>query len=222
VFNYIQNLSQSKTMLSILNTKRVFTEISNEFSEETIYYAFITFCKFQSTIPLNEEFAAICINKPNFLNKMDTIQEKISKLKRDGRNYTKIQFLKLFQLVSRENIIKINIKNNHISCIGKLHHVLKYLNEKDDTKSNSTKSNNKLIENITMMAKEYNTTYTEDTIEMKRFKDFLQDSIDNMQKKMIEFIKKNNSNGITKTVLNKLINFIKELTVWKFDIEKKK
>jgi hypothetical protein len=231
VFNYIQNLSQSKTMLSILNTKRVFPEISNEFSEETIYYAFITFCKFQSTIPLNEEFAAICINKPNFLNKMDTIQEKISKLKRDGRNYTKIQFLKLFQLVSRENIIKINIKNNHISCIGKLHHVLKYLNEKDDTKSKdetkskddskSTKLNNKLIENITMMAKEYNTTYTEDTIEMKRFKDFLQDSIDNMQNKMIEFIKKNNSNGITKTVLNKLINFIKELTVWKFDIEKK-
>ena len=33
---------------------------------------------------------------------------KIAKLKRDGRNYTKEQFLRLFQIVSRNNVIKIS------------------------------------------------------------------------------------------------------------------
>jgi hypothetical protein len=105
----IKILTESAIMLSQVNTKRAFPEMTNEISEETIYYAFISLCNFQSSVPLSTDLAGICTDKPDYLKKMDTIQEKIAKLKRDGRNYTKVQFLKLFQIVSRNNIIKMSL-----------------------------------------------------------------------------------------------------------------
>lgn len=107
-------------MLSEINTKRIFPVLSNDFSEETIYKAFIILCKFQSSIPLSENLATVCIDKPDYLKKMDTIQEKIAKLKRDGRNYTNEQFLRLFQIVSRNNIIKISLGDKNMTCVNNL------------------------------------------------------------------------------------------------------
>ena len=92
-------------MLSEVNTKRLFPDISNDFSDEIIYRAFISLCNFQSAIPLTSDLIAICVDKPDYLSKADSIQEKISKLKRDERHYTKEMFLRLFQIVSRHNII---------------------------------------------------------------------------------------------------------------------
>jgi hypothetical protein len=116
----IKILTQSAIMLSDINTKRTFPVLSNDFSEETIYHAFITLCKFQSSIPLSEELATFCVDKPLYLKKMDSIQEKITKLKRDGRNYTKEQFLRLFQIVSRNNIINISLNSKNIQCVDNL------------------------------------------------------------------------------------------------------
>ena len=72
----IKILTESAIMLSEINTKRKYPAISNDFSEETIYQAFITLCKFQSSIPLSEELASVCIDKPTYLKKMESIQEK--------------------------------------------------------------------------------------------------------------------------------------------------
>ena len=128
----IKILTQSAIILSEIDTKRFFPVISNDFSEETIYNAFIILCKFKSSIPLSEELALICVDKPDYLKKMDTIQEKIEKLKRDGRNYTKEHFLRLFQIVSRNNIIKISLDQKNLTCIDNLKRVLITLDDEDD------------------------------------------------------------------------------------------
>ena len=209
----IKILTQSAIMLSEVNTKRANPEISNEFSEETIYHAFIYLCKFQSSIPLSEDLAAICVDKPDYLKKMDTIQEKIAKLKRDGRNYTKEQFLRLFQIVSRNNIIKMFTKGNK-SCVEDLRRLLEKIDEENN--ENVPKA---LTQKLEKIVDSYDLSLEEDTKEMRSLKDYLGLSNNSMRKDVIDFIK--TKAKVTGPELRNITNFLNNLTIWSFDENKR-
>jgi hypothetical protein len=209
----IKILTQSAIMLSEVNTKRANPEISNEFSEETIYHAFIYLCKFQSSIPLSEDLAAICVDKPDYLKKMDTIQEKIAKLKRDGRNYTKEQFLRLFQIVSRNNIIKMFTKGNK-SCVDDLRRLLEKIDEENN--ENVPKA---LTQKLEKIVDSYDLSLEEDTKEMRSLKDYLGLSNNSMRKDIIDFIK--TKAKVTGPELRNITNFLNNLTIWSFDENKR-
>jgi hypothetical protein len=206
----IKLLTQSAIMLSEVNTKRTYPEISKSYSEETIYHAFITLCKFQSSIPLSEELVKVCIDKPDYLNKMDTIQEKIAKLKRDGRNYTNEEFLRLFQVVSRSNIIKMSLSTTNTSCIEQLNKLLVMFDKEntEDVPKALTQKLENLVENSDV-------SLEEDTKEMRGLKDYLQTSIDKMRKELIDFIKTKGKIGSVE--LKNTTKFLNELTKWKYD-----
>ena len=214
VVHDIKILTQSAIMLSEVNTKRSYPQISNEFSEETIYNAFISFCKFQSSIPLSEELATICIDKPDYLKKMDTIQEKIAKMKRDGRNYTKEQFLRLFQIVSRNNIIRMSLNTNNRTYVDNLRKILDNLDEEDN--ENVPKALTQKLEKIVDI---YDVSLVEDTKEMRLLKDYLGLSNNTMRKDIIDFIK--TKAKVTGPILKNITNFLNELTIWKFDENKR-
>ena len=206
----IKILTQSAIMLSEVNTKRKFPEISNTYSEDTIYHAFIKLCNFQSSIPLTEELLTICIDKPDYLNKMDTIQEKIAKLKRDGRNYTNDEFLRLFQLVSRNNIIKMALSSKNTSCIDGLRILLEQFDKEnnEDVPKALTQKLEKLIDS-------YDVSIEEDTKDMRILKDYLQSSIDKMRKEVIDFMKTKGKLGSVE--LKNITVFLNELTKWRYD-----
>lgn len=206
----IKILTESAIMLSEINTKRAFPAISNEISEETIYRAFITLCKFQSSVPLSEELATICVDKPDYLKKLDTIQEKIAKLKRDGRTYTKDQFLRLFQIVSRNNIIKISLGTKDSSCISQLQKLLLKFEEEDN--DNIPKS---FIQKLEKIIDTHDMSMEEDTREMRNLKDYLQISIEKMRKEMLDYIKIKGKTGSVE--LKNITNFVKDITKWRFD-----
>ena len=206
----IKILTDSAVMLSEVNTKRIYPEVSNDFSEETIYIAFISLCKFQSSIPLSEELVSVCIDKPDYLNKMESIQEKISKLKRDGRNYTHQQFLRLFQIVSRNNIIKMSLGTKDISCVTELQKILLML--EDENNEDVPKA---LTQKLDGLVQNYDLTINEDTREMRVLKDYLQITIGVMRKEILDFIKtKSRVNGVE---LKNITTFLTDLTKWKFD-----
>jgi hypothetical protein len=206
----IKILTESAIMLSELDTKRTFPVISNDFSEETIYKAFIVLCKFQSSIPLSEELASVCVDKPDYLKKMDTIQEKISKLKRDGRNYTKEQFLRLFQIVSRNNVIKISLGDTNMTCVSSFKRVLLKLDENND--ENVPKA---LTQKLEKLVETYDVIVEEDTREMRNVKDYLQISIDKMRTELLEFIRLKAK--INSVELRNITNFIVDISKWRFD-----
>jgi len=206
----IKILTESAIMLSEINTKRSYPMISNEFSEETIYHAFITLCKFQSSIPLSEDLATICVDKPDYLKKMDTIQEKITKLKRDGRNYTKEQFLRLFQIVSRNNIIKISLDSKSSSYGDNLKRLLVKFDEE-----NNEDVPKPLIQKLEILVESYDVTIKEDTREMRNLKDYLQTSIDTMRNELLDFIKLKGKVGSGE--LRNITKFLNEISIWKFN-----
>lgn len=206
----IKILTQSAIMISEVNTKRSYPSITTEFSEETIYHAFIVLCKFQSTIPLGEELAAICVDKPDYLKKLDSIQEKIAQLKRDGRNYTKEQFLRLFQIVSRNNIIRMSLNTDNISCTTRLRELLTRFDEENN--ENVPKV---LVQRLDRIMDNADVLLEEDTKDMRLFKDYLATTNDRMRKDVISFLK--SKAKLTGIELKNITKFLTDLTIWNFD-----
>ena len=209
ILNDVKLLTESAIMLSDVDTKRVYPAVSNDFSEDTIYRAFIRLCHFQSNIPLTDDLAAICVDKPNYLRKSDSIQEKIAKLKRDGRNYTKNAFLRLFQVVSKNNIIQLKT-NNSPSCSDALRSTLALLDQENDETVAPV-----LREKLEILLDSYDVALQEDTEEMREMKNYLDRTNNEMRKTVIDFLSKSKSSSLE---LKKMKTFMNELSVWQFDI----
>jgi len=200
----VKLLTNGKIMLSEINTKRIFPILSNEFSVETIYYGFIILGKFQSSVPLTDEIESICKGKPDYLKKVDTIEEKIEKLKRDGRNYTKEEFLRLFQLVSKNNIIKLSLSSN----MSNMTEIKKLL-----VKENMT---NELLENIldeyeltskksikTLIEKD-NKLSNEIKYKLQKLLETTDDSCINGLKNVLELLDRENNENVPKVLVQQL------------------
>lgn len=197
--NDVLRLSKSAIMLSQLNTKRPAPVSTNEMSEETIYRAFITLCKFTSTVALTDDVAAICVDKPDYLKKYDSIQEKITKLKRDGRNYTKEQFVNLFQVVSRNNIITMPSENSNQTCKQQLTNAIHGLADGE-------------LRNMLML-----TLTNNDEQSQRQIRNWLQTTNERFKKDLLQFI-----DGYGKLPIVEFRNltaFLKNLGQWRFNQE---
>jgi hypothetical protein len=207
-----QKLAESAIMLSEIDTKRLFPEISNDFSDETIYRAFIALCNFQNSIPLTDDLMTICVDKPDYLSKSDSIHEKIAKLKRDDRNYNKEKFLRLFQIVSRNNIIKLSLSQSNQSCSDPLRKVLIKMDGEDDDQHSIAKV---LRQRLEALLDTYDMSIQEDTEDMRQLKNYLAKSNENMRKELLEFIKRKSK--ISGSEFKKITAFISNLSVWQND-----
>jgi hypothetical protein len=72
-----------------------------------------------------------------------------------------------------------------------------------------------LTRKLEVLTESYDITLEEDTREMRDLKDYLQSSIDKMRKEILEFIKTKSKIGSLE--LKNITNFLKEISVWKFD-----
>ena len=206
----LKTLTEPAIMASVENSKRVFSATSTDFDEETIYRAFIDLCKFQSSIPLTQDLLAICQEKPDYLSKVDTIEEKIAKLKRNERKYTKEQFLRLFQIVSRYNIINISLSYANQSISESLRQVIMKLDDVNDDYVPGA-----LKQNLSRLLDTYDLSIQEDTEDMTKFKNYLAKSNESMRKELLDFIKRKAK--IEGSKMKNITKCMNNLTVWDFD-----
>jgi hypothetical protein len=207
VINDIRLLTKSGIMLSKVDTKRIFPVTSDSFSEDTIYMAFISLCKFQSSVPIDPDLATVCVNKPDYLTKNDTLPEKIAKLKRDGRNYSKEAFLRLFQMVSRNNIIRIPFSFNTPSYFDNLGKLITSLDDVDDKTINRN-----FRQKMEALLDTFDIAIQEDNEEMRAMKNYLDRSNSDMRREVLNFIGRKSKIG--KNELKKITLFFSELTTW--------
>jgi hypothetical protein len=210
----IVSYSKSGILFSEFNTKNMYPSISSDFSEKTIYLAFIYFCKFNSLMPIPEDLLPVCTNKPEdgLLNKDDSLERIIQKLKDDGRNYTSDQFLRLLQIISQHNIININIEKPEVSYITSLIRLLENIDaENDEVVEKSLRdliSNS--LDSFDIASEEY-------TKEAKDLNNFLIRNIESMREEIIDFIKKNSGTNVTNSSIKKTIKTLENLSVWVVD-----
>jgi len=206
--------SKSGLFYSNINTKNKYPPLSSKFDEKTIYLSFIYFCKFKSLIPIPADLIPLCSTKPDttLINPNDTVDRIIQKLKDDGRNYSNEQFLRLLQLISRNNIININFDTPEISCITKIVGLLESIDmENDEVVERSLRD---LISNA---LDTFDIASEDTTQEVKELNNFLIKNIDLMKEEIIEFIGNNSGANITKNSIRKTKEYISNISTWVAD-----
>jgi hypothetical protein len=211
----IRAITEPVLFSSNINAKNKYPAISPAFDEKTIYLAFIFYCKFKSLLPIPDMLLPLCTTKPdpNYLDSTDTIENIIYKLKEDGRNYTNAECVRLLQLVSRENIIHIELNDPVISSVVKLSNLVESIDEDP--------VDNELVEN-SLQELLFQTIRTFDVATetlkpaVKNLKDFLIQSNTEMTDAVVEFVQNNRGDFITTSMIRKFTETMKHLSVWNY------
>ncbi len=216
----IKSNTKSQILYSNINTKNIYPPISNTYDEKTIYLAFIFYCKFKSLMPIPEDLLSVCTNKPEstLINSGDTLDRIIQLLKEDGRNYTNEQFLRLIQLISRDNIIHIELDNPIISCVAKLSKLLEVMYDENNENEIIEQSLRDLISNAIDTFDIATERTTKEVIELNNF---LNRSNDEMKQEIIDFIQKNSGANVSRNSVRKCVTTINTLSEWSLDNSKR-
>ena len=108
----VDMLSKSCILVSLKDTKLKYPQISNVFSEKTIYNGFLTHCLFNSGIRLDDNIIELCGSMDSNIEITNTLEENIEILKSEGKNYTETQFIQLMTFINRKNMIKMDFNKN--------------------------------------------------------------------------------------------------------------
>jgi len=210
----IASYSQAGLFYSNINTKNKYPTIIQNFDEKTIYLSFIFFCKFKSLIPIPEDLLPLCNNKPEFLssNEIYNTDEIITMLKKDDRQYNNETFLRLLQIIGRNNIVNVDFEEKISSNISKFTNLLEVIDEENDEVVDGA-----LTKNILKTLDTFDIASNETTKEVKDLNNYLIKSIESMKEDIIEFIEKNKGNDVTKRSVKKVVDAIQSLSNWSTD-----
>lgn len=186
-------ITRGLLLYSPINTKMVYPPLKNDFSETTIYTAFIVYCKFNTILPIPENLVKFCNEKPENIQPNETMREMISKLKMDGRNYNGSSLVQLFQIVSREHIVRIQLvlpTTDYVQCIRDILKKGEEESEERDDDDNIDPEFKLLLENN---IETYSMVQEPDEDFSREFKNFLAKHNRETQMELIEFMAQNTS-----------------------------
>ena len=218
--NIVENLSNivsdiigystAVLLYSPINTKNIYPPIKKEFSEKTIYNAFIYYCNFTSLLPIPENILPLCNQKPlDIINLTDSREEIMKKLKESGINYSLDSFLRMLQIISRNNIIHIDMDNVLVSSLRKLTYLL------EEFKSENEKTVPSSLVNLLLSAMDtFDVGSYEITKEVKDLNNYLIKQIESMKADLTEFLRENKGRDITRSKINEVYDFINTLSNW--------
>lgn len=207
----ITSYSKAEILYSPINTKNIYPSIKKEFDDKTINYAFIYFCHFNSLLPIPQDLLPFCNEKPdNIISIGDSRDEISKKLKENGINYSLESFLRMLQIVSRNNIIDIDIDNPLVSSLRKLNVLLEEMeNENEEIVEPSLR---KLLLNA---MDTFNIASDVTTPQIKDLNNFLIKQSKIMKLDVIDFINTNKGREVTKKKLKNVMNFIEVISNWR-------
>jgi hypothetical protein len=202
--------STAVLLYSPINTKNIYPPIKKEFSEKTIYNAFIYYCNFTSLLPIPENIIPLCNQKPlDIINLTDSREEIMKKLKESGINYSLDSFLRMLQIISRNNIIHIDMDNVLVSSLRKLTYLL------EEFKSENEKTVPSSLVNLLLSAMDtFDVGSDETTKEVKDLNNYLIKQNEAMKAGLTDFLRENKGRDITRSKINEVYDFINTLSDW--------
>ena len=198
--NDIRILTIAPLFLSIEKTKMKTETLLGAFNEKTIYLSFVKYCNFKNSIPNSAEINGICGGKPNYINNNDSINEIISKLKMDNRNYNDEQLLRLLQIVTQSNIIRNEESVLTHTPNETLTKLIENMDSEDDALIHANIRNE--LSDFLSIHDIYEMTDNFETSESEKLNRILFNLNYSMTKEVIDFVKKQ------KQVSNNMIGFL--------------
>ena len=222
ILDDVNNLYRATLFSTKINTKYIYPNLSLQTNEETIYLAFIVFCKFKSLLPLDFKFLQFCSEKPKNINMKDTNSEIIRKLKSDGLVYSNELFLKLLQVVNRNNIIDLNISNIPLSPLDNLYYFLNNTTSNNPPTQIQLTSNeeegiipNKFKQLLKEVVDIFGVENPQNDKTVKNLNVYLNNENVSMKEKIVDFLRKNSE--LTKKKIKNIEDFLTNLNVWEND-----
>ncbi len=201
ILNDIDSFKYSAQLNDTKDTSEKFLNIESNFSEETIYRGFITYCKFKSDIPIGDELLRICNSKPVDFNGKENINNQIDFLKKIGRQYTNESFDLLLKEVNKNNIFTIDTENLDISDIQNLRNILLILKERDNEVVSK-----EFVDKFLILLDTFDLTSNEDSEGMRSLKNYLQTSYATISSTVDTFISRNTTeNRSNQSNINKFL-----------------
>ena len=209
--NNFKSLSKANILYSPLNTKMVYPELENIFSEDTIYRAFIYYCEFNSSHPIKEDMLKLCLNNTSDINKFDTFPEKMRKLKGEGKIFTNGHLIELLSIIARRNIIPNDSNYDTVHAHQELIQVINYLKDREDANISA-----KLLTLLDLLTDSFDVlNWSEVSPEFKIVDDlqnYLITANRELKKSLIIFIKEDG--GILQKEAIKIEEFLNNINNW--------
>jgi hypothetical protein len=188
----ITDMQKSVTLLDPTNTRTKYPQIPASFQEDTIYMAFIAYCKFNTDVPVPENIQHLCHNKPpaSLYDKSgdQSIKEIIEKLKSSGEYiYTEESLYALLDIVNREHIIPFDFSKKEISYAQQIRDLIQACQSQADGKCDVPEIFMQKILAI-MDTYDYNIKMTEDTQELRDLMSYLAETNTAMVGEVIQFL----------------------------------
>jgi len=219
IISDIIGYSTAILLYSPINTKNIYPPIKKDFSENTIYKAFIYYCNFRSLLPIPENILPFCNEKPyDLISSIDNVDEIIKKLKESGVHYSLESFLRMLQIISRNNIINLESNNILISSLRKFNYVLEEIkmeNQKESQKDRLVQET--LIDLFNNAMDTFDIASDTITPQVKDINNYLIKEIERMTMNLLDFIDKNKGRDVTRSKFNEVKNFINTLSHWSSD-----
>ena len=206
ILDDITSVTLAPTFYCNINSKNIYSLLdNNNYNEETIYKAFIHFCKFNTNIPISEDLSAICGEKPEHYLSYDTITDKIQKLKQDGKHYKNDSLLRLIQYISRKNLITVKTEFEELSPVQLLRNSL-------DRKKEDAIIPKLLKDGLINCLDTFELSVTDDTEEMKTLKNYLLKVNPEIKNEIKSFLKDNGN--VNKRGLADITAFLNTFIRW--------
>jgi hypothetical protein len=110
IYNYYTYITLPLMMYIPENTRLIYPVLNDDFTEKTIYLAYIKYCKFYTGDIISEDLKALCSDNRNVeINIFDSIDEKIEKMKKKNHNYTSDSLKILMNTVHKKNILNYTL-----------------------------------------------------------------------------------------------------------------
>ena len=204
----INLITNAKILYSTINTKIKYPPITTMFSESTIFLTFIHYCNFRSSQPIPPTLLPLCMSKPDIslFSYNLPLSDLIAKIKNDGREYNYESFLRLLQLIGRQNMKNMNLNNNILSPFIKINSFLNSLEEEQDKTIDI-----ELIQLIKSVLDSYDVATPTLTQESKSLNNYLIKQNEKITIKLGDFLNQHKGRNITPNKLTKCITIIESL-----------
>ncbi len=203
----INTLSEASILFDNKDTKTKYPELSPDFSEETIYRAFIVYCKQNNTVLFDDRLRAVCMGQTDGIPEYDVkdkIEDKIEKLKKSGYNYSNENLQQLMTIINNRHLVYIT-NYTAINNIERLYSFVTIMEEDDEPHIPKIFSDKliAMIEPETRLEQ-----LTEQTAEMRELKNYLATANEQMKNSIIQFLKDNSRKTPKKDVIECIENII--------------
>ena len=193
-------MARAATLFDPADTKFRYPRLSPEFSEETIYRAFIVYCKYNSHIPISESLRAVCMGKPASFDIQNSIDQKIKNLKAEGRMYSLESLDELMAIVNRNNLVHLDLRRPIWSNIQTIMDVLEAA-EMEDGEAVPARFRTALTEALSSDSHQGWSglpVLTEDTPEIRTLKNYLDTTTTRMSADLRGFVAQNASTQLSR------------------------